>query len=113
MRKTWQVLPSLMLFTLPSPLMCLMAKCMISNSNGSESKSDDELTSNYLMNLLDEFTAIIMKQKGKIKSLETQNETLELNHSALLAKHNQVLSKVCQTRNLRANTLSYLLSTMT
>ena len=86
---------------------------MITNSNGSESKSDDELTSNDLMNLLNEFTAIIMKQKGKIKSLETQNETLELNHPLSLQSTIQVLSKVYQTRNLRANTLSYLLSTMT
>ena len=98
---------------LPSPLMCQMAKCMITNSNGSESKSDDELTSNDLMNLLNEFTAIIMKQKGKIKSLETQMRPLSSTTPLSLQSTIQLLSKVCQTRNLSANTLSYLLSTMT
>lgn len=77
------------------------------DSSGSESNGGDGINPpNVLIDLLNEYVVIIKKRKEKIKSIKTQSDTLEFNTM-------QVLRKVCLTRNLRANTLSCLLSKMT
>ena len=56
--------------SLPPPLMCLMAK---GNSKVCESKddSDDELDSYEFTNLINEYTSVIKREKGKVKILES------------------------------------------
>ena len=56
--------------SLPPPAMCLMAK---GNSKvcDSEDDSDDELDPNEFANLINEYTSVIKRKKGKVKILES------------------------------------------
>ena len=74
--------------SLPPPPMCLMAK---GNSKVCESEddSDDELDPNEFANLINEYTSVIKREKGKVKVLESTRAKLELAHSDLLGKYKQ------------------------
>src|SRR6185436_16523071 len=63
--------------SLPPPPMCLMAK---GNSKVCESEddSDDELDPNEFANLINEYTSVIKREKGKVKVLESTRAKLEL-----------------------------------
>ena len=70
---------------LPPPPMCLMAKgntkvCEVDSDND----SDDELDPYEFTNLINEYTSIIKREKGKVKILESTHAKLELAHSDLL-----------------------------
>ena len=48
--------------------------------------SDDELDPNEFTNLINEYTSVIKREKGKVKLLESTHAKLELAHSDLLGK---------------------------
>jgi hypothetical protein len=47
----------------------------------SEDDSDEELDPNEFTNLINEYTSVIKREKGKVKSLESTHAKLELAHS--------------------------------
>ena len=59
----------------------------------SEDDSDDELDPNEFANLINEYTSVIKREKGKVKVLESTHAKLELAHSDLLGKYNDLLKK--------------------
>ena len=59
----------------------------------SDSDSDDELDPNEFANLINEYTSVIKREKGKVKLLESTHAKLELPHSDLLGKYNDLLKK--------------------
>ncbi|PVH66915.1 hypothetical protein PAHAL_1G382100 [Panicum hallii] len=70
---------------LPPPPMCLMAKgntkvCEVD----SEDDSDGELDPNEFTNLINEYTSVIKREKGKVRILESTHAKLDLAHSDLL-----------------------------
>ena len=76
--------------SLPHPPMCLMAKdntkvCIEDND------SDDEIDPNEFANLINKYTSIIKREKGKVKRLESTDAKLELAHSDLLGEYNDLL----------------------
>jgi len=76
------------------PPMCLMAKgntkvCEVDSDND----SDEELDPYEFTNLINEYTSVIKREKGKVKILESTHAKLELAHSDLLGKYNDLLKK--------------------
>ena len=51
-----------------------------------DSDSDDELDPYEFTNLINEYTSVIKREKGKVKILESTHAKLELAHSDLLGK---------------------------
>ena len=79
---------------LPPPPMCLMAKGNIKVcEEDSDSDSDDELDPNEFANLINEYTSVIKREKGKVNLLESTHDKLELADSDLLGKYNDLLKK--------------------
>jgi hypothetical protein len=77
----------------PLPPMCFMAKhskVSDSDSRGSSSSDDDDLSPLALKGLLDEYTSMIKKQKSKLKALDETHEKLKLSYDELLVKHNDL-----------------------
>ena len=79
---------------LPPPPIYLMAKgntkvCEVD----SEDDSDEELDPYEFTNLINEYTSVIKREKGKVKVLESTHAKLELAHSDLLGKYNDLLKK--------------------
>jgi len=58
-----------------------------------ESDSDDEFDPDEFANLINEYTSLIKREKGKVKILESTHAKLELTHSDLLGKYNDLLKK--------------------
>ena len=80
--------------SLPPPPMCLMAKGNTKVfEEDSDSDSDDELDPNEFANLINEYTSVIKRKKGKVKLLESTHAKLELAPSDLLGKYNDLLKK--------------------
>ena len=59
--------------SLPPPPMCLMAK-----GNSKVCDSDDEYDPYEFTNLINEYTSVIKREKGKVKILESTHAKLEL-----------------------------------
>lgn len=79
---------------LPPPPMCLMAKGNNKVSSEEDDSSDDNgLSPNDLSKLMNDYAAIIKRQKAKIKLLENANSMLSSKHDELLTKHNNLLGK--------------------
>jgi hypothetical protein len=77
---------------LPPPPMFFMEKHskVRDSDNSGSSSSDDELSPLALKDLVDEYTSMIKKQKGKLKALDETHEKLKLSYDELLVKHNDL-----------------------
>ena len=65
--------------SLPQPPMCLMAKGKIKVCEvDSDTDSDEELDPYEFTNLINEYTSVIKREKGKVKILESTHAKLEL-----------------------------------
>ena len=78
----------------------------------SENDSDDELDPNEFANLINEYTSVIKREKGKVKLLESTHAKLELAHSDLLGKCNTRFIKGHKPSNhIRARIKSHVYTT--
>ena len=59
----------------------------------SDSDSDEELDPYEFTDLINEYTFVIKREKGKVRILESTHAKLELAHSDLLGKYNELLKK--------------------
>jgi hypothetical protein len=63
------------------------------SSKVSDDESDEELDPDEFANLINEYTCVIKREKGKVKRLEEARAKLEVSNSELLAKYNELLKK--------------------
>ena len=81
--------------SLHHPPMCLMAKG-ISKVCESEDDSDEELDPNEFTNLINEYTSVIKREKGKVKILKSTCHTCARPKACLGSKNSKLNSHVCR-----------------